>query len=470
MMFIVNILLCLWYCLLPIIPLLPLALLIRRLYTTHSQNKHHFKAAAPCRFILNGAQYADTRKNTHSPQTARALPNRILQRVFGIENSFTTGDDSEARFLVNDVKDRIAESEEPRYWWGVMQVLYKVMLDVMKREEGKNGNITDGDRVRLALAPMVRALTLRVLLFVFFGVKPGSAVGLEQLDRLAQALYSTRLAINKTEAADDMEMLKFNDNDELWDALVDMIEALNEDELNEVNLEDPRSNPLAVLLHPFEALWPVILRLFITIHCQGFHSDKEAWKAALAGFIKEPTPMQFRMGSVNNPKDTVTVEHLVKEALRLYPSIPRVKRAFKLPTNRFCFEEYEYLTATANIEGCHLDGKIWGRDVREFRPSRWNKVSVVQNLSFLAFGSLPFLCPAADEGLDFGLRSIGLVVGALVDVFGDGENEVLKCWLDTTDEQEALDLVRVRESKKLRNDLGAYEGVYVEYTWFEDLK
>ncbi|RDW76328.1 uncharacterized protein DSM5745_06320 [Aspergillus mulundensis] len=454
-----NILLWLWYCLLPIIPLLPLVLLGHRLYASRSQHKHHFKTAAPCRYILNGSQYVDTRKNIHSPQTARAIPNRTLQRVFGIENSFTTGDEDEARFLVHNVKALIAESEAVRYWEEVMQALYRVVLAIMHVEEGKNDTVAEGDRIRLMLAPMVRALTLRVLLFVFMGMKGASSIGLEQLDQLAQALHSTRMGMDKAEDTEDQEMPELNDNHELWDALINALAG---------NPGDPRSNPLTVLLHPFESLWPVIMRLFMTIHCQGYHSDKDSWKAAFAAFIKEPTLKQFRLGRTQNVKDTVTVEHLVKEALRLYPSIPQVKRAFKLPTNRFCFEEFEYLTATADFEACHLDTKIWGRDAAEFKPSRWEKVSVVQNLSFLPFGSLPFLCPAADEGLDFGLRLIGLVVGLLVDVFGNGEDEDLECLLDSNDEQEVLDMVRIREQKKLSNDLGCYEGVYVEYAWTEE--
>ncbi|KAL4981842.1 hypothetical protein BDW68DRAFT_183116 [Aspergillus falconensis] len=94
--------------------------------------------------------------------------------------------------------------------------------------------------------------------------------------------------------------------------------------------------------------------------------------------------------------------------------------------------------------------KSGARIAQEFRPARWRRASLVQNLSFLAFGSRPFLC-AADAGSEFGLRVVGFVVGVLVDAFGKDEDvEEMREFPEKT-------------GKRLRDDIEYYQGVYVEY-------
>ncbi|KAL4746255.1 hypothetical protein BDW72DRAFT_197846 [Aspergillus terricola var. indicus] len=462
-----------WFLYLPLpLPLflLFLPILIFGLVYRHSSrlqhNPHHYRTAAPCRAILDGSRFPDSRKNQLEPYTARAIPNHRLHRAFGIENAFTTGDKDEARLLVHDVKTLITKSDVCDGWSELLSELYRVIVAIMEKTEaeayayggtetGTEIDVGDGQRIRLFLAPMVRALTLRVLLWVFFRRRNGSEIHARHLVDLGDSLHKTRIGMV---AADEEgrrgggggkggEILDFRDNHDLQSRLA----ALFPDWPCDIG--DGRSNPLGLLLHGFEALWPVILRMFIII----LSHDDEDWKVILTSFIQKPTLTRFR---ISHGKHGISAEHLVKEALRLYPPIRQIQRAFQFPPSGASFEEYEQVTATADIEFCHIDPRVWGSDAQEFKPRRWRRISVVQNLSFLAFGSRPFLC-AADPGSDFGLRVVGFVVGVLVDVFGKGDD--VECELGSADMEEMRE-VSEKTGKRLRNDLGCYQGVYVEYS------
>lgn len=94
----------------------------------------------------------------------------------------------------------------------------------------------------------------------------------------------------------------------------------------------------------------------------------------------------------------------------------------------------------------------------EFKPERWKKAGVVQDLSFLAFGGRPFLCPASQ---DFGLRVVGLIAGVLLDDFRDE-------WvLDLDDVEERRGL---RDGQRLSNERDAYGGVFLDNIWDDRLE
>ncbi|KAL4975418.1 hypothetical protein BDW66DRAFT_66869 [Aspergillus desertorum] len=450
-----------WLLYLPL-PLLLHILIFGLLYrrSSHSQhNPHHYRTAAPCRALLDGCRFPDSRKNQLEPRTARAIPNRSLHRAFGIENAFTTGNEDEARYLVRNAKTLIMESDTRDGWLKLLSDLYRVVAAVMERTEADayvyayckeetKADAGHGQRVRLLLTPMVRALALKVLLWVFFRRKSGSEIHVQLLINLGDSLHETRMRMT-TAHEEGKELLDFRDNHDLQSRLA----AVFTNHPGDGRFRDGRSNPLNLILHGFEALWPVVLRMFITIHSH----DDEDWKTILITFTRKPTLTQFRLG---HGEHGISAEDLVKEALRLYPPIRQAQRAFQFPASRFSLEEHECVVATADIESCHVDPKVWGSDAQEFRPARWRKLSVVQNLSFLAFGSRPFLC-AADAGSDFGLRVVGFVVGVLVDVFGNDKE--VKCVLGSEDMEEMRE-VSAKTGKRLKNDVGSYQRVYVEYS------
>lgn len=261
--------------------------------------------------------------------------------------------------------------------------------------------------MKVPLGPMVRALVLRVTLWIF-GMR-GNVPARELVD-LGDVLFNTK-----------MEVTDLQDNHDLQAHLSALFPGYN---LN------PRANPLNALLHCFETLTPVVLRLFLELRRHSSYKD------ILLAFIQKPTPAQFNLLA----DGAISAEYLVKETLRLYPPNRQIHRAFQ-PT----IDPATRLVLTADIEACQLDYKAWA-DPLHFRPERWRKASVVQNLSFLAFGSRPFLCPASH---DFGLRVVALIGGVLVDVLGDN-------WVLSFADGE------VCAGERLSNEWGAYEDVSIE--------
>ncbi|KAL2832050.1 hypothetical protein BDW59DRAFT_157519 [Aspergillus cavernicola] len=222
---------------------------------------------------------------------------------------------------------------------------------------------------------------------------------------------------------------EFGDNHELQERLLSIFE--NHDVL------DPRDNPLNLILPGFETLWRIVLRFFMVLKTHGH----EHWKETMISFAQGPASKQFKLRS---DKDDISAEFLVKEALRLYPPTPRIRRAFQFPGSH-----QQQNTIIADIEACQTDPGNWGDDALEFNPARWRSLTSEQRNSFLAFGGAPFQCPASQ---DFGPRVIGLFVGILLDEIGDG-------WIlgsDDVDEQRELD-----SGRRLRNDRDSYAGVYL---------
>ncbi|KAL4759081.1 uncharacterized protein BDW70DRAFT_169722 [Aspergillus foveolatus] len=213
-----------------------------------------------------------------------------------------------------------------------------------------------------------------------------------------------------------------------------------------INILDPASNPLNLILPSFETVWRIVLRLFVVLH----RHENEDYKRTLLEFVRNPTLTQYRL----RPDNGVSVEFLVKEALRLYPPTRRIRRAYQFsgsdPSNRISD------ISRANVEGCHLDDEIWGPDALEFKPARWSKMSSVQRQSFLAFGGPPSLCPA---GHVFGPMVIGLLVGVMLDVFGNKNGDGGEWVMGSDDER---DVSEVRSRERLRNERDAYGGLFLD--------
>ncbi|KAL5040965.1 hypothetical protein BDW71DRAFT_212582 [Aspergillus fruticulosus] len=179
----------------------------------------------PCRAALDGSRFPDSRKNQLELQAARAIPNRTLHRAFGIENAFKIGDEDEARLLVRNVKTLIMESDIGDGWNLLLSELYHVVVAVMEEadadayacgeeETGPAADPGDGKRIRLLLAPMARALTLRVLLWVLFRKRSGSEIHVQLLIALGDSLHETRMGLTTADEGGE-EILDFKDNHDL---------------------------------------------------------------------------------------------------------------------------------------------------------------------------------------------------------------------------------------------------------------
>ena len=167
-------------------------------------------------------------------------------------------------------------------------------------------------------------------------------------------------------------------------------------------------NPLNLILPAYETLWRVVLSGFLHVSfVEGGHSG---WRAILGKFLAEPTvavknaTVAVKSNSLHSEGMTsVSVDHIVAEALRLYPSVKRVYRQFRMD-NKAGPED-----VAADVERCQRNKTIWGEEADRYDPSRWNKLSDNAKDSFMAFGVKPFLCPAKPV---FGPMMIGILVAA----------------------------------------------------------
>lgn len=66
----------------------------------------------------------------------------------------------------------------------------------------------------------------------------------------------------------------------------------------------------------------------------------------------------------NAGSSTVSVEFIVKETLRLYPSVKRVYRKFNMDSAAGPEK------VAADIQACQRSKALWGADAERFDPSR----------------------------------------------------------------------------------------------------
>ncbi|EEA23583.1 hypothetical protein EYB25_006309 [Talaromyces marneffei] len=354
------------------------------------RNKTNYDTPGEIRALIAAKQIPGRKQNQLEPLEARCLANEHLLRKFGIENAFTTADTNYANDFVQRSRDllgisaahwvKIASSSENALWrW---------------REEARDE--CESYNFQVELQPLTQALTLYAVLKTFFFIENETklqAIPLEAFTTLAGAINETWM---KSKSGD--HFIDFKDNEVLRDALRDVLPL--------TNLSNPRQNPLNFILPGFETMWRVVLRGFIEI---AYKTGKEhpTWREAVIEYYKNPTAKSFNKTFT---PDGISVSHLVKETLRLYPPTKRVYRQWQDASST------EPRKLAADIEACHHSEIIWGQRAKRFNPFRWKKVTKTQKEAFLAFGSKPFECPAKPT---FGPRLIGLLIGILLEAFSD---------------------------------------------------
>lgn len=211
----------------------------------------------------------------------------------------------------------------------------------------------------------------------------------------------------------------------------------------------PCKNPLNLILPAYETLWRVVLSGFLQVTF--VDGGSPILRSVLARFLANPT-ITARKEPVHGPEASgVSVDLIVKEALRLYPSVKRVYRQFHMK-NR---ERPENIAA--DIEACQRTEALWGADAERFVPSRWNHASDEAKNSYMAFGVSPLGCPAKGE---FGPMMIGILMAAFAGHV-HFEDWHLKLGEDSSDvAQRQLDRALSGE-EPLVSDRSTYEGIKI---------
>lgn len=404
-------------------------------------------------FSWNGSRYRHC-------NAARAKPNRRLERVFGIDNSFTSTDQLwRSKFIrgaVSKMKAAIKlESGYPAGNWQDLRGLAIASFEEYMKHAGAT----------LCVAELVQYVTLKVsLAYLFDDAEQAMANGgfenvkyigkrinelwiaskNEEEDSLLWSnetrLHEALLAVTTMPAARPMHVPGAfpSDSDEGEDPIVDPL--------------TPRLNPMNLILPAYETMWRVVLRCVLEVHYRN-DGRSAAWTAVLNRFLNAQQHAEAAMEKGvfwEASESGVTMIDIIKETLRLYPPSRRIHRLF------------DGSLKSADIEACQRSALLGQEDPLVFRPERWQSIFPELRAKVFAgekgakkmlktweesLGFMPFaLVCAADrtETRGFGMKLIATL--AAVVSGGLGEEWVLR------DEKELPD-----HGIPLNTDRQAYE-------------
>ena len=286
-------------------------------------------------------------------------------------------------------------------WQKVATHAKNLIATKLNRQAISPSDVTAVEQMRfVTLDSLVRSVCLDVILHVLYKKEDLGwlEMDVESISTIAEKINSLWIQSKgrETPAKSDKQKIEealAEDKNDLQNALANVIPRW--DRVNR------HKNSLNLILPAYETLWRVVLSGFLHVSfVEGGHLE---WRAILAKFLAEPT-VAAKNDTVHNegiPK--VSVDHIVAEALRLYPSVKRVYRQFRMD-NKTGPED-----VAADVEKCQRNKTIWGEDADRYDPFRWNGASDKAKDSFMAFGVKPFLCPAKPV---FGPMMIGILVAA----------------------------------------------------------
>ena len=337
------------------------------------QNKSSNPAA--CREILACNGYGCSGKNTIPAVESRAGPNQRLVKAFNIHNAFTTTDDQYRKSFTSEAASKMSALKEED--WKRIADHAETLV-----QHGLGGK-------QCCLDSFVRSLSLKITLHTLFQLDP-----LSMNDKSIEEITSSinDLWVESKKSVEPSAPMK----DKLGRALARFFP----------NTEfSGQENPLNFILPAYETLWRVVLSCFIEIAFrEGALPD---WQLELVRFLEKPTKDKLKIASDDT---SISVESIVNEALRLYPSTKSVYRDFRTETKKTTD------VVIADIEKCHRIPSIWGVNADKFDPSRWKNLEAQTTEAkeakeaFMPFGYGKFICPAKPV---YGPMIIAVLVAAL---------------------------------------------------------
>ncbi|CCU74915.1 cytochrome P450/P450 [Blumeria hordei DH14] len=307
----------------------------------------------------------------------RALVNRRLVRMFGLENAFTTEDKEQYDRYMSLVRKKLGAFSDA--YWVATSRHASICSGYLIEKTQKSG--------ALNLASLVQCLTFRIMLsnFISDTLHPSDS----QIELLADRVNSLWMASKDPEVTPEKEEASKRD-----------LFVLLDDIFGEPVVEGEK-NPLNLIIPAYESIWRVVFRCFLEVRFRSSLMQRQNFEESLARFLKAPKSDTFGYGDQNS----TPVAFLVNEALRMYPPTRRISRQTKSGIIK------------VDIESMHRDPEIWGTDASCFRPSRWIQIPNEAKVSFIPFGAGKFECPAKRT---VGPMMIGLLVASLTTVLGDG--------------------------------------------------
>ena len=347
-------------------------------YFQRSEKVRKFDEQTTCLNILACQHIDDLQsKNRIVPVESRAIPNKRLVDVFGIDNAFTTFDDKRRMEFRHAAAGKLPRADD-RKWRDIAEMARELVRRWIER-----GN---DSREGIPLVTLVQTVTMSISLYVLFESLNPLVLDVGLVSQTARCINELWIESKNNPPNKESVVMK---RSELQQALGDISRDFD---------FTPTRTPLNFILPAFETLWRVVLRCFIEVSFRN-NDSTHRWQQVLQTFVDDPSESRFRHCAEGTD---VAASFIVSEGLRLYPPTRRVYREFQ-------FGYIRRETVAADIEKCQRSA-IWGAESNLFKPSRWNNVSRDVRGSFMPFGGGSFTCPAQHS---FGPRMIGILVAAL---------------------------------------------------------
>ncbi|CAH0042519.1 unnamed protein product [Clonostachys rhizophaga] len=299
---------------------------------------------------------------------ARAGPNTRLVQAFGVNNSFTTVDESIHRQFLRRALEIIKSANAKR--WVEAQHLASETAAALCCADGNVGGLN--------IEHICRVMCFVTALGLIFPTTRQTTFDYERLNWITQTINDLWVQSKS----------KGPQNDRLLSKLRDELQSL---------LPEERDDPLALILPAYETLWRVVLLTYVHVAFRHIDGDTKVMLQEILKRFHDPEQVEFDSRMVR----------FSQEALRLYPPTKRIYRASW------------FGAVAADVESLHHGENIWGPDALEFRPSRFEALTRNQKDAFMPFGIGRHACPASNS---FAGKLIGILVVTLIKQLGTAES------------------------------------------------
>ncbi|KAI4156219.1 MAG: hypothetical protein LQ340_000442 [Diploschistes diacapsis] len=426
---------------------------ILKLYVGRGKRKQTtvLSTTSSCHAILNG-NYASA--TGAALLHARAGPNQRLRRCFGVNNAFTSSDET----LHTGFKDSATKMIRLNFqqWLEIRDAARSSIiqeLDLQRQHQGCH-------KQPIPIIPLMQGLTLGPVLHLIRWQYPNQTKG---VTTSVTVLHSLAEAINQSWMMSKVENVPFVEAMlSRWRLRQYMLKALpphrkkvpfcsgifgklvhtlsyyqtlrwlvvgGQPGADYADME----NPINYILPAYETTWRVALLCLVEIRERSRYGcgvqRKDVWIKLLRGFLESPTKSQLCKRaecSLDTDQPAETAEMIAKEALRLYPPTRRVYRDFDAgPTTDKGSGPWvgsAKISLAADVEACQRNNISFTNSkdpvgLQGFWPARWAHIpGRVERNEFLAFGATPLQCPAR---AGFGYSMIALLVAVVLEAFDD---------------------------------------------------
>ncbi len=389
--------------------------------------------------------------------SARTIPNERLKITFGIDNAFTTDDQSNATMFINEAKTKLQKAVRlPAVKPADAEAHWQPLIGHM-RDAFALGLSENPDSVNLAT--LVQFVTLKVSLLYLFDGNAINADNNRDITFVAERInhlwlksktldLPTTTESNDTPAATDGAPAATDDGPattktatnhlnktSIWMQEKQMHASLRQ-LIPKLDPTDPRENPMNYILPAYETMWQVVYRGILEIYFRERASGmKMGWKKLLSEFLSQPSEANWKK---DDGKMELSALNVIAEILRLYPPTRRIYRQYPQEEKRILLD----------LETLQRGRLLAGDDGANFRPNRWLEIKekFLEKPVFMEregkesaglkdfeerLGFMPFakVCPAGKGDTQaFGWKMIALLIATLLEGFDKLEGNNWELW------------------------------------------